>query len=184
MHGIYLHILADTLGSGAVIVSTALTHFFPWTGWDPLASFLIAALILGSAIPLVRSSASGLLLTIPDRIEYSLRDILSGITGLRGVVGYGVPRFWIDDRVIEGDASGDRLIGSIHILVNRGADLEDVRTRVQQYFSERKVDITLQVEREGDGTCWCGIGKIPLSPLSATSAMPATPIIAERLKGR
>ncbi|KAJ2967197.1 hypothetical protein NUW58_g10504 [Xylaria curta] len=42
MHGIYLHILADTLGSASVIVSTALTYLMPWSGWDPLASFLIA----------------------------------------------------------------------------------------------------------------------------------------------
>lgn len=91
MHGIYLHVLADTLGSGAVIVSTVLTHFFPWSGWDPLASFLIAVLILLSALPLVKSSARRLLLTIPDEIEYNLRDTLSGITGLRGVASYGVP---------------------------------------------------------------------------------------------
>ncbi|KAF3766990.1 hypothetical protein M406DRAFT_89586 [Cryphonectria parasitica EP155] len=184
MHGIYLHVLADTLGSGAVIVSTALTHFFPWAGWDPVASFLIAALILGSAVPLIRSSASRLLLTIPDQVEYSLRDILSGITELRGVAGYGVPKFWIDDRVSDDNSPGDKLIGSMHVLVVRGADMEDVRMRVQQYFSERNIDITLQVEREGDPNCWCGMGKSPLSPLSATSAMPSTPILSQRLKGR
>ncbi|KAL1838094.1 hypothetical protein VTJ49DRAFT_3025 [Mycothermus thermophilus] len=87
MHGIYLHVLADTLGSAAVIASTILTHFWRWPIWDPLASFLIALLILLSALPLVRSSARRLLLTVPPEVEYGLRDTLSGITGLRGVVG-------------------------------------------------------------------------------------------------
>ena len=62
MHGIYLHILADTLGSASVILSTVLTYLIPWSGWDPLASFLIAYLILITATPLVKSSAKRLLL--------------------------------------------------------------------------------------------------------------------------
>lgn len=186
MHGIYLHVLADTLGSGAVIVSTALTHFVPWSGWDPLASFLIAALIMASAIPLIRSSAQRLLLTVPDEIEYSLRDTLSGITGLRGVVGYSVPKFWIDDRVNGDDAPGNRLQGVMHILATRGVDLEDVRDRVRRYLSDRGIDITLQVEREGDTSCWCGVGKSPLnSPLSATTATQSMSVaMTHRLKTR
>ena len=174
MIGIYLHILADTLGSGAVIVSTALTHYIPWSGWDPLASFIIAVLIIGSAIPLVKSSARRLLLTIPDEIEYSLRDTLSGITGLRGVANYSVPKFWIDDRASGDDAPGERLMGVMHVVAVRGADLEDVRDRVRGYFSEKGIDIVLQVEREGDTTCWCGVSKNPLSPLSPTTGVPQT----------
>ncbi|KAK7729104.1 putative zinc transporter msc2 [Cytospora paraplurivora] len=164
----------DTLGSGAVIVSTALTHYIPWSGWDPLASFLIAVLIIGSAIPLVKSSARRLLLTIPDEIEYSLRDTLSGITGLRGVANYSVPKFWIDDRASEDGAAGGKLMGVVHVVAVRGAEMGDVRDRVRSYFSERGIDITLQVEREGDSTCWCGVGKSPLSPLSPKPGLTQT----------
>jgi zinc transporter 5/7 len=162
MHGIYLHVLADTLGSGAVIVSTILTHFWGWSGWDPLASFLIAVLILLSAMPLVKSSARRLLLTIPDEIEYNLRDTLSGIQGLRGVASYGVPRFWLDDRN-EGTGGQNKLLGVMHVVVARGADMEDVRDRVRGYMLDKGIDITLQVEREGDGSCWCGLGRSPLA---------------------
>lgn len=160
MHGIYLHVLADTLGSGAVIVSTVLTHFFAWSGWDPLASFLIAVLILLSAIPLVKSAARRLLLTIPDEIEYNLRDTLSGILGLRGVASYGAPRFWLDDRGEGG--SGNKLLGVMHVVAVRGADMEDVRDRVGGYMLDKGIDITVQVEREGDSGCWCGLGRSPL----------------------
>lgn len=160
MHGIYLHVLADTLGSGAVIVSTVLTHLYPWSGWDPLASFLIAVLILLSAIPLVKSAARRLLLTIPDGIEYNLRDTLSGISALRGVASYGAPRFWMDDR---SEGGGDRLLGVMHVVAVRGADTEDVRDRVRGYMLDKGIEITLQVEREGDGSCWCGLGRSPLA---------------------
>jgi len=166
MHGIYLHVLADTLGSAAVIVSTVLTHFWHWAGWDPLASFLIAVLILLSALPLVKSSAKRLLLTIPAELEYSLRDTLSGITGLRGVAGYSVPKFWIDDR---NSGEANKLLGVMHVVAIRGADMDDVRDRVRNYLLEHYIDITLQVEREGDSSCWCGVGRSPLSHQSQSS---------------
>ncbi|CAN8102626.1 unnamed protein product [Discula destructiva] len=185
MYGIYLHVLADTLGSAAVIASTILTHFIPWAGWDPLASFLIAALIMASSVPLIRSSAQRLLLTVPDEIEYSLRDTLSGIMSLRGVAGYAVPKFWMNDRTT--DSPGE-LLGSMHVLITRSADMEDVRVRVRNYFADKGIDITLQLEREGDTSCWCGVGKSPLSPLSATTplsaATPTSATISQRLKSR
>jgi zinc transporter 5/7 len=161
MHGIYLHVLADTLGSAAVIASTVLTHFWKWSGWDPLASFLIAVLILLSALPLVKSSARRLLLTIPPETEYSLRETLSGITGLRGVVSYAAPKFWVDDR--NAVSSADKLLGVMHVVAAKGADMEDVRDRVRNYLLEHNIDVTLQVEREGDNTCWCGVGRSTLA---------------------
>ncbi|KAI0132924.1 cation efflux family protein [Xylariales sp. AK1849] len=166
MHGIYLHILADTLGSASVIFSTILTYFFPWSGWDPVASFLIAYLIGITAIPLVKSSAHRLLLTNPDDTEYTLRNTLTGVTGVRGVASYAVPKFWADDRT--GIKAQGSLIGVIHIAAIRGADLEDVRERVSDYLSEKGIDITVQMEREGDSSCWCGMGRgnSPLTPVT------------------
>lgn len=152
MHGIFLHVLADTLGSAAVVVSTLLIHFFHWPGFDPLASCLIAILIFASAIPLVKSSAKTLLLTVPAETEYQLRDTLSGVSGLRGVSGYCVPRFWI-----EGADEGG-VMGVMHVIASRGSDLEEVRERVVGFLSGRKADVVVQVEREGDGRCWCGGG--------------------------
>ncbi|KAI1660695.1 cation efflux protein [Daldinia decipiens] len=158
MHGIYLHILADTLGSASVIISTVLTYLVPWSGWDPLASFLIAYLILITAIPLVKSSAQRLLLTIPADTEYNLRNALSEITSQRGVASYSVPKFWVDDGA--SSESGGRLLGVIHVAAVRGADLEDVRDRVQSYLGKHGIDLTIQMEREGDATCWCGMGRV------------------------
>ncbi|KAI1321662.1 cation efflux family-domain-containing protein [Xylariaceae sp. FL0255] len=165
MHGIYLHILADTLGSASVIVSTILTYLMPWSGWDPLASFLIAYLILITATPLVKSSAQRLLLTNSADTEYNLRNTLSEITNQRGVVSYAVPKFWSDDRA--GHDGASKLQGVMHVAAARGADLEDVRERVSAYLSREGIDLTIQVEREGDSTCWCGMGRTnsPLSPI-------------------
>ena len=45
--------MADTLGSVGVIASTLLIQWYGWTGFDPIASLFIAALIMASVIPLV-----------------------------------------------------------------------------------------------------------------------------------
>lgn len=145
--------LADTLGSVAVVISTLLIHFYGWSGFDPIASCLIAILIFASAVPLVKMSASKLLLTVPEDSEYDLREVLGGIAGLRGVVGYAVPKFWLD----EGDDR--RTLGSIHVVAGRGSDLEDVKERCIAYMKSRRMDVLVQVEREGAERCWCQSSK-------------------------
>jgi len=272
MAGIYLHILADTMGSVAVIISTLLTAYTGWTGWDPIASCIIAILIIAASIPLVIGSANKLLLTVSGEIEYSLRNTLQELTMLRGVVGYTVPRFWLDDKIAgghdHGHSHGERhshnehdhsehshsidhgqynhspaysfehsplhiheehyhthghshenehrhdhhphdphhaghshdehahhshnhdhqhkhdearnhehtascahnehhhddtahsslpnIIGVIHVTTSPLADLEDVRQRCESLFKSRNMNVLVQVDREGQGTCWCG----------------------------
>jgi zinc transporter 5/7 len=82
---------------------------------------------------------------------------------LKGVAGYAAPRFWIDDRNVGEGAPANKLLGIMHVVAVRGADMDDVRDRVRNYLYERGIDITLQVEREGDMSCWCGVGRNPLS---------------------
>lgn len=194
MHGIFLHILADTLGSVAVVISTILVHYSGWSGYDPLASCFIAMLIFASAVPLVSSTAKTLLLTLPADTEYNVRETLAGVSTLRGVVGYTVPKFWLDDtgpcsseHAHAPDQSGhgdcdhqhghshhehdhdrdhdhdheqknQKVFGVIHVIASRGSDLEDVRQRTVNYLQEKDMDIVVQVERDGDGRCWCGSG--------------------------
>ena len=44
--GIFLHILADTLGSVGVIISSTLIYLFDWMLADPICSMFIAVLIM------------------------------------------------------------------------------------------------------------------------------------------
>ncbi|ORX94755.1 cation efflux family-domain-containing protein [Clohesyomyces aquaticus] len=223
MQGIFLHILADALGSVAVIISTLLTKYYGWSGWDPIASCIIALLIFVSAIPLVKSSGMRLLLSLPADVEYGIRNTLQELSSLRGVVGYTVPRFWLED---EGAAHAEvhakeskecdhdhshhdhshdhshsesessshhahdhsphahdhshghahdhsdqdhshshshaprqqKILGVMHIITARAANLEDVRERTVQFLKGRGMDVVVHVETEGEGRCWCGGG--------------------------
>ncbi|KAL9035011.1 MAG: hypothetical protein Q9214_006783, partial [Letrouitia sp. 1 TL-2023] len=142
MYGIYLHILADTLGSVAVVVSTLAIHYFGWSGFDPLASCVIAILIFASAIPLVHSSATTLLLTIPEETEFDLREALAGVSKLRGVTGYAAPKFWLEGR------EERRVLGVIHVHATKLANLEDVKERTVAFLKGKNMDVTVQVERD------------------------------------
>jgi len=194
MQGIYLHILADALGSVSVVVSTLLIQFTGWSGWDPIASFMIAVLIFASTVPLVSSTTKILLLSLNSDIEYNLRDILAGVSNIRGVVGYSVPKFWLEDikkepghhghshghdhhhghghthghqrKTSDGHShehgKGDEdptVLGVMHVIAGSTADLNDVESRVGAYLRARKMDVVVQVEREGESRCWCGGGK-------------------------
>lgn len=149
MMGIYLHIAADALGSLSVIVSTAVIWWTGWSGWDALASSLTAILIFGSAVPLVKSSARNLLLTVPAGTEYDLREALTGLSGLRGVISYAVPKFWLES------GEGSEVLGVIHVIAGKGADLEDVKERAIAFLKGRHMNVVVQIEREGNGRCWC-----------------------------
>ena len=167
MHGIFLHVAADAGGSLAVIISTALTLWKPWYGWDPLATIIIAILIFAAAVPLVSSSGQKLLLVIPDELEYNIKNTLQELGELRGVVGYAAPRFWIDDKESANEGHGhgggkQKVMGVIHVIVAPVADLEEVRERVEEFFAERRMDLVIHVEREAEGQCWCG-GSAPKS---------------------
>lgn len=146
MHGIFLHVLADTMGSAAVLLSTTLIYFTGFNGWDPVASCVIASLIFFSSIPLIKSSAKKLLLTISDDREYTLRDTLSRISELRGVVRYYAPRFWLIDRTSE--SQKEMITGVVHIVATRGSDLDELRQRVEEFLKTYNVDAVVQVERE------------------------------------
>ncbi|SSD58303.1 uncharacterized protein SCODWIG_00064 [Saccharomycodes ludwigii] len=94
MRGIFLHILADTLGSVGVVFSTILTKIFKLSIFDPIASIMIALLILVSSIPLLKSTTSVLLLKLDDKNHNLVKEALNTIQTTPGICGYTTPRFW------------------------------------------------------------------------------------------
>lgn len=66
MQGVFLHVLADTMGSVGVIISSILVEQFGWYIADPICSLFIAILILISVVPLLKDSAEILLLVTPN----------------------------------------------------------------------------------------------------------------------
>ena len=73
--GIFLHILADTLGSVGVIISSLLIRFFGWNIADPICSMIIAVMISLSVIPLLSDSTAILMQRQPKQLDKLLPDV-------------------------------------------------------------------------------------------------------------
>jgi cobalt-zinc-cadmium efflux system protein len=71
IRGAYLEVLADALGSVAVLVAAGLIKATGWHGWDPVASIAIAAMILPRTWILLREAVNVLLEGTPRGMDLS-----------------------------------------------------------------------------------------------------------------
>ncbi|VDK79307.1 unnamed protein product [Cylicostephanus goldi] len=118
--GVFLHVLADTLGSVFVIISTLLIQWFGWTWVDPLCSLILSILILSSVYPLLTSSTNTLLQDIPDEEEFEHH--LCEALEVEGVQSYSKPHFW--------QLKSDLNVASVHIQAAPEANAQLIRHKV------------------------------------------------------
>lgn len=86
VRGAYLHVLGDLLGSVGAIAAAVVIALTGWTPADPIASALIAVLILVGAARLVREATDVLLEATPKHVDMpALLDALNAIDGIEGV---------------------------------------------------------------------------------------------------
>ncbi|KAI1304083.1 putative zinc transporter msc2 [Mortierella claussenii] len=169
MQGVFLHIMADTLGSVGVIISTLLIDWFGWTGFDPIASMFIAVLIFLSVIPLIKDSAAVLMLEVPDTNLGSIEHALEELSKVPGVASYSCARFWPN--------SPESMIGSIHIQISAtevdhqqetfatldssSPDVKAIQHSVEQALLSNipgLSEVAVQIEKEGANgfqSCFC-----------------------------
>ena len=77
--GVFLHVMADTLGSVGVIISTLLIQQFGFQRADPICSLFIAILIFASVLPLLKESALVLSLRTPEALQDQLAVALKKV---------------------------------------------------------------------------------------------------------
>jgi len=86
LHGAWLHVLTDLLGSLQAVAAGALILAFGWWWADPVASMLIGLLVLYSAWGLVSASVSVLMESAPAHIDVdAVRDGLRDLDGVAEV---------------------------------------------------------------------------------------------------
>ncbi|CAO4363664.1 unnamed protein product [Caenorhabditis nigoni] len=138
MQGVFLHVLADTLGSVFVIISTLLIQWFGWVWVDPLCSLILSLLIIGSVYPLLVSSVNTLLQDVPeeDEFEYHVNEILE----IENVDSYSNAHLW---------QHNDMNVASVHVQVKDEANAQMVRHRVANILKNLGAShSTVQVEKK------------------------------------
>lgn len=83
VRGAYLHVLGDLLGSVGALAAGAVIVFAGWSPADPIASLVIAVLILVSAGKLVRDATDVLLEAAPAHVD--VEGVLADLASIRGL---------------------------------------------------------------------------------------------------
>jgi cobalt-zinc-cadmium efflux system protein len=141
VRGAWLHVLADTLGSVQAIAAGALIWAFGWHWVDPMASVLIAALVVFSSWTLLRDSVNVLLEAAPGHLD--TREIQDALLETDGVADLHDLHVWT--------ITSGFVALSVH-LVYRGRRSEELLWRVRDMLRERFgiEHSTIQLEPPGD----------------------------------
>ena len=151
IYAIYIHILADTLGSVAVLISSFLVKYYKLYISDPICSLFISAMIIFSTIPVLKN-ASMSLLHIPNekiikkkkKIEQSIKSINCGNDNIKPIIGnfelwqtnssYFVGEIKIEiDRNVKKD-NKDKM------LQNENSIFFEVQNKIQGIFKDNKIN--------------------------------------------
>lgn len=153
IRGVYLHILADALGSVVVIISSLVIWLTTWEQRyyvDPALSLVMVCLIMRSTSPLLVDSALILLQTVPTHIQMESlqRKLLQEVEGVLAVHEFHV---W--------QLAGERIIASAHIRCKNLHDYMQVAERVKEFFHNQGIHSTtiqpefVQLESGDDKDC-------------------------------
>lgn len=127
MQGVFLHILADTLGSVGVIVSAILMQTFGWMIADPICSMFIAILIALSVLALIKDSILILMQRQPVSLDHVLPQCYQKVSQLAGVYSIQEPHFWT--------LCSDVYVGAIKLEVAKNADPKYIVSHTQLIFA-------------------------------------------------
>ncbi|MEO2204701.1 cation diffusion facilitator family transporter [Paenibacillus pabuli] len=142
MRGAYLHVISDMLGSIGAIVAALLMMFFGW-GWaDPLASVIVAVLVLRSGFFVTKSSLHILMEGTPANVD--VNDLVQTIKKVDGVHGVHDVHVW--------SITSNLNALTAHIVVDGSLSIYEAEALVQkiEHMLEHKdiKHVTLQVESE------------------------------------
>ena len=145
VEGAFLHVIADLLGSVGVVISGILIWTLGWTLADPIASVIIAILILVSSWRLMKKVVHVLLEGTPEHVDvYQLCSKLEAVEGVTLVH---------DIHVWTLSAGNEALTAHILIDPDSPDDPDDLRLRLRDiiYNDFGIGHITLQVEKSLEG---------------------------------
>lgn len=137
----FLHVIGDLLGSVGAIVAAILIMVFGWDLADPIASVIVAALVLLSACRITRDSVHILMEGTPAGYDAEeIREELSRIPGVQNVHDLHI---W--------SLSSDLPLLSSHLTLNEAVDGPAVLTQARHLLTEQFgiLHITIQLDLPG-----------------------------------
>lgn len=146
LRGAFLHVVGDLLGSVAAVGASVVILATGWTAADPLASALIAVLIVFSAWRLMRDSLNVLLEGMPAGMRYD--EVTAAMRGVVGVTDLHDLHVW--------SITSDFPVLTSHVVLAEGAEPAGVLRTLQGMLHERFgiSHATLQLETSEAQQTW------------------------------
>lgn len=146
-----LHVIGDALASVAALIAGAVIYFTDWTPIDPILSLLICALILFSALRLLREALHVIMEGVPPYLE--LREVGQAMAGIEGVKSVHDLHIWT--------LSSGHVVLSAHVVILRMDEWDHVLFSIGRMLHERYgiEHVTLQPESHSAGV------RVPVPPL-------------------
>uniref|UniRef100_A0A674DYU8 Zinc transporter n=1 Tax=Salmo trutta TaxID=8032 RepID=A0A674DYU8_SALTR len=137
--GVFLHIVADTLGSVGVIISAILMQKYDLMIADPICSMCISILIGVSVVPLLRESIGILMQRTPPSLDNALPECYQRVQQLQGVYNLQEPHFWT--------LCTDVYIGTLKLLIAPDADGKWILSQTHNIFTQAGIrQLYVQIE--------------------------------------
>ncbi|XP_006009977.1 zinc transporter 7 isoform X1 [Latimeria chalumnae] len=142
LEGVFLHIVADTLGSVGVIISAILMQKYGLMIADPICSMLISILIGVSVVPLLRNSIGILMQRTPPSLDNVLPECYQRVQHLQGVYSLQDPHFWT--------LCTDVYIGTLKLLIAPDANAKWILSQTHNIFTQAGVrQLYVQIDFAG-----------------------------------
>lgn len=142
MRGAFLHVIGDMLGSVGAIIAALLIMFFGWSWADPVASIIVALIIMRSGFYVTKDSIQVLMEGTPKNIK--LEDIIKTIENVPGIKSIHDLHVW---SITSGhNALSCHAVVDTHITIEEGQRILD---EVEHQLIHKGINhITIQMESE------------------------------------
>jgi len=139
-----MHVMGDLLGSLAALSAGAVIYFTGWTPIDPILSLFICALILFSALRLLREALHVIMEGVPLNLD--LREVGQAMAATPGVISVHDLHIWT--------LSSGQPVLSAHIVIPDMNRWEDTLAALRELIHDRFdiEHVTLQPELDGHGS--------------------------------
>lgn len=134
LRGIYLHILADLLGSICVLISSVAVSYGYWFT-DPLFSVFCSLLVFLSAISLVCDSGKVLLLCSDETTDEVGISVADDIKKLNECDILGFPQIWV-----HATAPNEFIFSTVAVKLNDTTCYSKMKSKIVEIFQHRLND--------------------------------------------
>ena len=145
VEGAFLHVIADLLGSVAVVTAGILVMAFGWNIADPIFGIVIGVLILASSLRLLWKVVHVLMEGTPAHLDLHLLcqrlEELEGVTGVHDIHAWSITTGY--------DALSAHVTADVAVMENPNVVLQRLRDIASSEFGIAHV--TIQLEDSMDG---------------------------------